>query len=97
MAAMAKAAHWIAMPVFTQGFVEILFARRYSTNDRNVVRIIKFTAVFFADMTPRKPSTGWWVPPIARASSSVTTIERGVAHTMKPIARISSIGGTYLR
>jgi hypothetical protein len=53
-----------------------------------------FTAVFFADMTPRKPSTGWWVPPIARASSSVITMERGVAQTMKPKARMPISIGT---
>jgi hypothetical protein len=53
-----------------------------------------FTAVFFADMTPRNPSTGWCVPPIARASSSVITIERGVAQTMKPKARRPIMIGT---
>ena len=61
------------------------------------MRIMRFTTVFLADMTPKKPSSGWCVPPMARASSSVTTIERGVAHTMKPMVRIISIGGTYLR
>ena len=66
-------------------------------NDRNVVRIMRFTTVFFADITPKKPSNGWWVPPIARASSSVTTIERGVAQIMKPSVRMMSIGGTYFR
>ena len=65
--------------------------------DRKVVRIMRLTTVFLADMTPKKPSSGWWVPPIARASSRVTTIERGVAHTMKPMVRMISIGGTYLR
>ncbi len=48
-----------------------------------VVRIRMFTAVFFADMTPRKPSTGCADPPIARISETVAMIDRGVAQTMK--------------
>ncbi len=48
-------------------------------------------------MTPKKPRKGWWVPPIARASSSVITMDRGVAQIMKPIVRMSSIGGTNFR
>ena len=48
-----------------------------------VVRIRMFTAVFFADMTPRKPRTGCADPPIARISETVAMIDRGVAQTMK--------------
>ena len=33
--------------------------------DRNVVRIMRFTTVFLADMTPKKPRNGWCVPPMA--------------------------------
>ena len=44
------------------------------------------TAVFLADITPRKPSTGWAEPPIARISETVEMIERGVAHTAKQSA-----------
>ena len=51
-----------------------------------VVRIRMFTAVFFADMTPRKPSTGCDDPPIARISETVAMIDRGVAQTMKQSA-----------
>ena len=49
-----------------------------------VVRIRMFTAVFLADMTPRKPRIGCADPPIARSSETVEMIDRGVAHTMKP-------------
>ncbi len=48
-----------------------------------VVRIRMFTAVFFADMTPRKPRTGCADPRIARTSETVAMIDRGVAQTMK--------------
>ena len=48
-----------------------------------VVRIRMFTAVFFADMTPRKPRIGCADPPIARTSETVAMIDRGVAQTMK--------------
>ena len=48
-----------------------------------VVRIRMFTAVFFADMTPRKPRIGCADPPIARISETVAMIDRGVAQTMK--------------
>ena len=49
----------------------------------NVVRIRMLTAVFLADMTPRKPRIGCEDPPIARISETVAMIERGVAQTMK--------------
>ncbi len=52
----------------------------------NVVRIRMFTAVFLADMTPRKPSIGCADPPIARTSETVAMIDRGVAHTAKQTA-----------
>ena len=48
-----------------------------------VVRIRMFTAVFFADMTPRNPNTGWADPPIARISETVAIVDRGVAQIMK--------------
>ena len=48
-----------------------------------VVRIRMFTAVFFADITPRKPRTGCDDPLIARISETVAMIDRGVAQTMK--------------
>ena len=48
-----------------------------------VVRIRMLTAVFFADMTPRKPRIGCDDPPIALISETVAMIERGVAQTMK--------------
>ena len=48
-----------------------------------VVRIRMFTAVFFADMTPRKPRIGCVHPPIARISETVAMIDRGVAQIMK--------------
>ena len=51
-----------------------------------VVRIRMLTAVFFADITPRKPSAGCDEPPIARISETVAMIERGVAQTMKQSA-----------
>ena len=41
-----------------------------------VVRMRMFTAVFFADMTPRKPRTGCADPPIARTSETVAMINR---------------------
>ena len=50
----------------------------------------QFTAVFFADMTPRKPSAGCSVPPIALISLTDARIERGVAHTAKQIAMPAS-------
>ena len=48
-----------------------------------VVRIRMLTAVFFADMTPRKPRIGCADPRIARTSETVAMIDRGVAQTMK--------------
>ena len=51
-----------------------------------VVRIRMFTAVFLADMTPRKPRIGCDDPPIARSSETVAMIDRGVAQTMKQSA-----------
>src|SRR6266849_754362 len=96
-AATKNAAHCTAMPAPTHDFTDTRLARRYSTNERNVVRIIRFTTVFLDDMTPKKPREGWWVQPIARASSRVITIERGVAQTMKPRVRINNIGGTNFR
>src|SRR6266545_7345014 len=96
-AARNRTAHWIAIPVRTQDFVESLLARRYRTKERKVVRIITFTAVFFADMTPRNPRTGWCVPPMALASWRVTTMLRGVAQTMNPNARMPIMIGTYFR
>ncbi len=49
----------------------------------NVVRIRMFTAVFFADMTPRKPRIGCARPPSPACSETVAMIDRGVAQTMK--------------
>src|SRR5207244_10086852 len=55
-------APWIIVPVPAQGTTGRVLARRYRRNDRNVVRIIRFTAVFLALMTPRAPSRGWCEP-----------------------------------
>src|SRR5438445_424925 len=52
-----------------------VLARRYKRNDRKVVRIIRFTAVFLALMTPRAPRKGWCDPPMA-ASSFESAINR---------------------
>src|ERR671929_129710 len=51
-------------------------------NERNVVRIIRFTAVFFALITPSTFKKGWCAPPIAASSSRLAIIVCGVAHTI---------------
>ena len=48
-----------------------------------VVRMRMFTAVFFADITPRKPRIGCVPPPIALISDTVAMIDLGVAQIMK--------------
>jgi hypothetical protein len=55
-----------------------------------VVRIRMFTAVFFADMTPRKPRSGCDDPPSRGLSETVAMIDRGVAQTMKQSTIASS-------
>jgi len=45
--------------------------------------MMKFTAAFFADMSPRYLSSGWNCPPSAICSSPVSGILRGVSHTAK--------------
>ena len=48
-------------------------------------------------MTPKTPSVLWWVPPIRRTSSSDAIRLRGVAHTMKPMARTNRRNLMYFR
>ena len=62
------------------------FARRYKRYEKKVVRIIRFTAVFFAVMTPKNRRNRWSDPPIARTSPSEAMRLRGVAQTMNPNA-----------
>src|SRR3989449_60238 len=47
-AAITNIAAWMPVPVFAHGTTCRMLARRYSRNERNVDRIIKFTAVFLA-------------------------------------------------
>src|SRR4030095_12798316 len=85
-AAAAKIVSCAAWPVFAHDTVAVFPVRRYRRKLMKVVRIRMFTAVFLADMTPRKPRIGWDDPPMARISETVAMIERGVAQTMKQIA-----------
>src|SRR5213082_982430 len=84
MAATANIAPWITVPLFAHGTTGGLLARRYKRNDRNVVRIIRFTAVFLALITPRAPNNGWCEPPIAASSFESAIIVWGVPHTIAP-------------
>src|SRR4029078_95046 len=77
-------------PVLAHGTVAIFPVRWYSRKLMNVVRMRMFTAVFFADMTLRKPRIGCTDPPIARTSETVAMIDRGVAQTMKQSATAMS-------
>ncbi len=54
----AKIKNWIALPFFAHETVASLFPRRYKRKLMYVVKIRIFTAVFFADMTPRTPNMG---------------------------------------
>src|SRR5207245_2848494 len=79
-AAIANIAPWIIVPVLAQGTTGGVLARRYRRNDRNVVRIIRFTAVFLALMTPSAPSRGWCEPPIAASCFEAASMVCGVPH-----------------
>ena len=65
-----------------------LLPRRYNKKLRNVVRIMMFTTVFFADMTPKTPSNGWCAPPIFLASSRLATRLCGVNQTRKQMVKM---------
>lgn len=94
-AASAKSAPCTIVPERAHATVSARFARRYMRKDRNVVRIIRLTAVFFALMTPSTPRNGWCVPPIAASSSRSAIIVCGVAHTITPMMSTSSIHFVY--
>jgi hypothetical protein len=64
-------------------------------NDRNVVRIMRFTAVFLALMTPSTLRNGWCDPPMAASSSRLAIIVCGVAHTIQHRTSTSSIHLVY--
>src|SRR2546422_11409625 len=72
------------VPVRAHGTTGRVLARRYKRNDRNVVRIIRFTAVFLALITARAPRNGWCDPPMAASSFEAAIMVGGVAHTMAP-------------
>ena len=59
------------------------------------VRIMRFTAVFLALMTPSTFRKGWCEPPMAASSSRVAMIVCGVAHTIQPMTRTRSIHFVY--
>src|SRR6266516_2107238 len=76
-------------------FLSFLMYRRANTrpvvpNERNVVRIIKFTAVFLALITPSAPRNGWCEPPIAASSFESAIIVCGVPHTIAPSTSTTS-------
>src|SRR5215813_3573577 len=56
-------------------------ALQYMMKLMNVTRIMRLATVIFADITPKTPRSGWWVPPIFRASSRLATREWGVIQT----------------
>ena len=56
-----------------------------------MVRIIRFTAVFLALITPSTPRNGWCEPPIAESSARLAIMVLGVAHTITPITSTTSI------
>src|SRR5882672_7643705 len=68
------------VPVRAHGTTGRVLARRYMRNDRNVVRIIRLTAVFLALITPRAPRNGWCDPPIAASSFESAIMVWGVPH-----------------
>src|SRR2546429_3404564 len=74
----------MTVPVRAHGTTGRVLARRYSMNERNVVRIIRLTAVFLALITPRAPKNGWCDPPMAASSCESAIIVWGVPHTMAP-------------
>src|SRR4029077_16413746 len=78
------------VPVRAHGTTGRVLARRYKRNDRNVVRIIRFTAVFLALITPSAPRNGGGEPPIAASSFESAIIVWGVPHTIAPSTRTSS-------
>ncbi len=56
-----------------------------------------FTAVFFAGMSPRGPSSGWYWPPRALASSGVSIRVCGVNQTRKVAAMTKAMYFTNLK
>src|SRR5690349_22452313 len=74
----------MSVPVRAQGTTGRLLARRYRRNDRKVVRIIRFTAVFLALITPSAPRNGWCEPPMAASSFESAIIVCGVPQTIAP-------------
>src|SRR5256885_12735826 len=81
---------WIHVPVRAHGTTGRVLARRYMRNDRNVVRIIRLTAVFLALITPRAPRNGWCDPPMAASSFESAIMVWGVPHTLAPSTRTIS-------
>src|SRR2546423_13519182 len=82
---------WIHVPILAHGTTGRVLARRYNRNDRKVVRIIRFTAVFLALITPRAARNGGCEPPIAASSFESAIMVWGVPPTMAP--RTSPIRG----
>src|SRR5437763_15480641 len=72
------------VPARAHGTTGRVFARRYRRNDRNVVRIIRFTAVFLALITPSAPRNGGCEPPIAASTFESAIIVWGVPQTIAP-------------
>src|SRR2546430_16895711 len=81
---------WIHVPVLAHGTTGRVLARRYMRNDRKVVRIIRFTAVVLALITPKAPSSGGGEPPLADSPRAAAVILCGGAHTKAPGARMAS-------
>ena len=82
---------WPTLAALAHVAVSCLPARQYITKLMNVTRIMTFTTVILADITPRTPSIGWCVPPIFRASSRLATREWGVIQTPRQMSKITSI------
>ena len=86
-----------ALLCWAKGTRSPLLPRRYNRKLRKVVRIIRLTTVFLADMTPKTPSIGWCAPPILRASSRLATRLCGVSHIRKHTVSTPSMTGVNLR
>src|SRR5256886_14899 len=84
------------VPVSAQGTTGRRLARRYMRKERNVVRIIRLTAVFLALMTPSAPRNGWCDPPMAASSFESAIIVCGVPHTMIADSKeLAAMGGSH--
>src|SRR6478609_8534329 len=82
--AQAKNTPMKMFPNFAHDTVETLLPRMYQMKLNTVVVIITLMPPFFADITPKLPSTGCCCPPMAFNSAGVITMVCGVIKTKNP-------------